>query len=134
MRKRTPPRDERGEGIRAHGATAARRTHHPQVSGSNPDAPTTRLRTSVSPLQLGYKPDRPPATGCGARQLESAELKPFLYGGLFLTEKGCRHMSIISAFGFTALGMALAHLYNWLAWRKYYEGKRERDRDRRSGG
>ena len=43
-------------------------------------------------------------------------------------------MSIISAFGFTALGMALAHLYNWLAWRKYYEGKRERDRDRRSGG
>ena len=43
-------------------------------------------------------------------------------------------MSIISACGFTALGMALAHLYNWLAWRKYYEGKRERDRDRRIGG
>lgn len=34
-------------------------------------------------------------------------------------------MSIWSAFGFVALGMALAHLYNWMAWRKYYEGKRE---------
>lgn len=34
-------------------------------------------------------------------------------------------MSIWAAFGFVALGMALAHLYNWMAWRKYYEGKRE---------
>ncbi len=34
-------------------------------------------------------------------------------------------MTILSAFGFVALGMVLAHMYNWLAWRKYYEGKRE---------
>ena len=34
-------------------------------------------------------------------------------------------MSIWQAFGFVALGMGLAHLYNWMAWRKYYEGKRE---------
>lgn len=33
-------------------------------------------------------------------------------------------MTIWQAFGFTFLGMALAHLYNWLAWRKYYEGQR----------
>ena len=35
-------------------------------------------------------------------------------------------MSIWGAFGFVALGMALAHLYDWRAWCKYYEGKRER--------
>lgn len=34
-------------------------------------------------------------------------------------------MTILSAFGLVALGMVLAHMYNWLAWRKYYEGKRE---------
>lgn len=26
-------------------------------------------------------------------------------------------MSIWQAFGFVALGMGLAHLYNWMAWR-----------------
>ena len=26
------------------------------------------------------------------------------------------------------LGMVLAHVYNWIAWRKYYEGKRENER------
>lgn len=35
-------------------------------------------------------------------------------------------MNTWQAFAYVALGMALAHLYNWLAWRKYYEGKRER--------
>lgn len=39
-------------------------------------------------------------------------------------------MTIWGAFGFVALGMALAHLYNWLAWRKYYEGKRENGGER----
>ena len=34
-------------------------------------------------------------------------------------------MGIWQAFGFMALGMVLAHTYNWLAWRKYYEGKRD---------
>lgn len=34
-------------------------------------------------------------------------------------------MNIWEAFGFVGLGMALAHAYNWMAWRKYYEGKRE---------
>ena len=34
-------------------------------------------------------------------------------------------MNIWLAFGFVALGMAIAHVYNWIAWRKYYEGKRE---------
>lgn len=34
-------------------------------------------------------------------------------------------MSIWAALGFIALGMAVAHTYNWLAWRKFYEGKRE---------
>lgn len=35
-------------------------------------------------------------------------------------------MSIWGAFGFMGLGMALAHVYNWMAWRKYYEGRRDR--------
>lgn len=35
-------------------------------------------------------------------------------------------MNTLQAFGFVALGMVLAHLYNWLAWRKYYEGRGER--------
>lgn len=34
-------------------------------------------------------------------------------------------MSIFGAFGLVALGMALAHVHNWLAWRKYYEGRNE---------
>lgn len=33
-------------------------------------------------------------------------------------------MKILQAFGLVALGMGIAHLYNWLAWRKYYEGQR----------
>lgn len=37
-------------------------------------------------------------------------------------------MNIWSALGFIALGMAIAHLYNWQSWRKYYEGKRESGR------
>lgn len=42
-------------------------------------------------------------------------------------------MNTLQAFGFVALGMILAHLYNWMAWRKYYEGKREhRDSGRRA--
>lgn len=24
------------------------------------------------------------------------------------------------------IGMGIAHLYNWIAWRKYYEGRSER--------
>lgn len=34
-------------------------------------------------------------------------------------------MSIWAAFGFVGVGMVLAHLYNWAAWRKYYEGRRD---------
>ena len=34
-------------------------------------------------------------------------------------------MNTLQAYGFVALDMGLAHLYNWMAWRKYYEGKRE---------
>ena len=34
-------------------------------------------------------------------------------------------MNTWAALGFIALGMAIAHVYNWIAWRKYYEGKRE---------
>ena len=34
-------------------------------------------------------------------------------------------MEIWAALGFIALGMLVAHTYNWLAWRKFYEGKRE---------
>lgn len=37
-------------------------------------------------------------------------------------------MNIWGALGFMGLGMALAHVYNWIAWRKYYEGKRENER------
>ena len=40
-------------------------------------------------------------------------------------------MSIWQAFGFVAIGMALAHLYNWIAWRKYYEGRGDRSAYRR---
>ena len=41
-------------------------------------------------------------------------------------------MSIWAAFGFVALGMFIAHVYNWMAWKKYYEGKREYN-ERRNG-
>lgn len=34
-------------------------------------------------------------------------------------------MNVWQAFGFVGLGMALAHLYNWLAWRKFYEGRND---------
>lgn len=34
-------------------------------------------------------------------------------------------MNVFQALGFIALGMGVAHTYNWLAWRKFYEGKRE---------
>ena len=34
-------------------------------------------------------------------------------------------MNIWAALGFIALGMVLAHVYNWLAWRKYYEGRKD---------
>ena len=34
-------------------------------------------------------------------------------------------MNIWGAFGFTALGMLIAHFYDRRAWNKYYEGKRE---------
>lgn len=33
-------------------------------------------------------------------------------------------MSILQAFGFVATGMFISHIYNWLAWRKFYEGQR----------
>lgn len=34
-------------------------------------------------------------------------------------------MSILSAFALVGLGMFIAHVYNWLAWRKYYEGRKD---------
>lgn len=34
-------------------------------------------------------------------------------------------MEIFKAFGYVALGMIVAHTYNWMAWRKYYEGRAE---------
>lgn len=34
-------------------------------------------------------------------------------------------MNIWASLGFIALGMVLAHVYNWLAWRKYYEGRKD---------
>lgn len=37
---------------------------------------------------------------------------------------------VAKAFGFVALGMCVAHTYNWLAWRKYYEGRAEYNRRR----
>lgn len=37
-------------------------------------------------------------------------------------------MQVWSALGFIALGMVIAHTYNWLAWRKYYEGRSDRQR------
>ena len=40
-------------------------------------------------------------------------------------------MNTWQALGFIALGMLVAHTYNWLGWRKYYEGRG--DRYRRSG-
>lgn len=43
-------------------------------------------------------------------------------------------MNVFQALGFIALGMLLAHVYNWLAWRKYYEGKREHEQYRRTKG
>ena len=34
-------------------------------------------------------------------------------------------MNVLVAFGLVALGMLLNQFYNWLAWKKYYEGRRE---------
>lgn len=34
-------------------------------------------------------------------------------------------MNIWGAFGLVGLGMAVAHVYNWIAWRKYYEGRKD---------
>ena len=34
-------------------------------------------------------------------------------------------VSIWGALGLIAIGAGIAHIYNWIAWRKYYEGKRE---------
>lgn len=33
-------------------------------------------------------------------------------------------MNILQAFGLVALGMSISHVYNWMGWRKYYEGMR----------
>lgn len=33
-------------------------------------------------------------------------------------------MNIWLALGVIGLGMVVAHAYNWLAWRKFYEGQR----------
>lgn len=44
-------------------------------------------------------------------------------------------MNVWQALGFIGLGMMVAHGYNWLAWRKFYEGRsdgRERERGRKS--
>ena len=35
------------------------------------------------------------------------------------------NMELLKAFGLVALGMIVAHTYNWMAWRKYYEGRAE---------
>ena len=43
------------------------------------------------------------------------------------------NMETWQAFGYVAFGMLLAHGYNWLAWRKFYEGKREAQGYRRKG-
>lgn len=40
-------------------------------------------------------------------------------------------MSIWGALGFMGLGMAIGQIYNWMAWKKYYEGKREQKDERR---
>ena len=32
---------------------------------------------------------------------------------------------VVKALCFIGLGMLVAHTYNWLAWRKYYEGRNE---------
>ena len=34
-------------------------------------------------------------------------------------------MELMKAFGLVGIGMLMAHLYNWMAWRKYYEGRDE---------
>lgn len=41
-------------------------------------------------------------------------------------------MDIWGALGFVALGMAIAHVHNHIAWRKYYEGRKD-GRDERNG-
>lgn len=38
---------------------------------------------------------------------------------------------VFKALGFIGLGMIVAHSYNWLAWRKFYEGRREYEARRR---
>lgn len=35
-------------------------------------------------------------------------------------------MNTWQAFAYVGLGMLVAHTYNWLAWRKYYEGRGDR--------
>lgn len=31
----------------------------------------------------------------------------------------------LRSLGLIAIGMCVAHVYNWIAWRKYYEGRDE---------
>lgn len=34
-------------------------------------------------------------------------------------------MEVLKAFGLVALGMLLNQFYNWLGWRKFYEGRKD---------
>lgn len=34
-------------------------------------------------------------------------------------------MNVLVAFGLVGLGMLLNQFYNWIAWKKYYEGRKE---------
>ena len=41
-------------------------------------------------------------------------------------------MNIWGALGFVGLGMLIAHIHNCVAWRKYYEGRKD-GREERNG-
>lgn len=34
-------------------------------------------------------------------------------------------LNVVIAFGLLAAGMLLNQFYNWLAWKKYYEGRKD---------
>ncbi len=34
-------------------------------------------------------------------------------------------MDVLKAFGLVALGMLINQFYNWVAWKKFYEGRKE---------
>ena len=65
----------------------------------------------MSILQQSRATSRPRPARAGIRWIPAA-----------LPEPAKQSPVRLQAFGFVATGMFISHIYNWLAWRKFYEG------------